>query len=173
VARTRFAPDRGLTTRMLATMILLAVLYVVLVAAISGTDRGGFMGLPFLFAEGRGRPGEISREQLSLAASQADQQYPHHHFVDHVIQEITPQGQVAWEWTTSEHIPVTETPPAWRNEARNVSTSGSWPAAIKALSTPNFADLDRHVYELRQPSGERIEGGKLRRGVPGVNSREA
>jgi hypothetical protein len=32
-----------------------------------GATSGGFTGLPFLFAEGRGRPGEISREQLSLA----------------------------------------------------------------------------------------------------------
>lgn len=35
MARTRFAPDRGLTTRMVATMVLLAVLYVVLVGAIA------------------------------------------------------------------------------------------------------------------------------------------
>ncbi len=34
--------------------------------------------------------------------------------LDHIIQEITPQGTVVWDWTTSEHIPVTETTPAWR-----------------------------------------------------------
>jgi hypothetical protein len=35
VARSKFAPDRGLTVRMVMTMVLLALLYVVLVAAIS------------------------------------------------------------------------------------------------------------------------------------------
>lgn len=34
--------------------------------------------------------------------------------LDHIIQEVTPQGTVAWSWTTSEHIPVTETTTAWR-----------------------------------------------------------
>jgi hypothetical protein len=35
--------------------------------------------------------------------------------IDHIIQEITPQNQVVWSWTTSEHIPVTETSTVWRN----------------------------------------------------------
>ena len=35
MAKTRFRPDRGLTVRMGLTMLLLAVLYVVLVLAIS------------------------------------------------------------------------------------------------------------------------------------------
>ncbi|HXH59592.1 MAG TPA: aryl-sulfate sulfotransferase [Iamia sp.] len=35
-------------------------------------------------------------------------------FVDHVIQEISPQGDVVWSWTTSEHIAIAETPGSWR-----------------------------------------------------------
>jgi heat shock protein HtpX len=45
VARTRFAPDRGLTTRMVATMVLLALLYVVLVAAISLASGAWVLGI--------------------------------------------------------------------------------------------------------------------------------
>ena len=33
---------------------------------------------------------------------------------DHVLQEITPQGAVAWSWTTSQHIPIDETTATWR-----------------------------------------------------------
>ncbi|NDL57268.1 zinc metalloprotease HtpX [Phytoactinopolyspora mesophila] len=45
MARTRFAPDRGLTTRMVATMILLALLYVVIVAAISVASGAWILGI--------------------------------------------------------------------------------------------------------------------------------
>ncbi|WP_129669183.1 zinc metalloprotease HtpX [Phytoactinopolyspora endophytica] len=45
MARTRFAPDRGLTTRMLMTMVLLAVLYVVLVGAISLLSGAWVLGV--------------------------------------------------------------------------------------------------------------------------------
>ncbi|NEE01773.1 zinc metalloprotease HtpX [Phytoactinopolyspora halotolerans] len=45
MARTRFAPDRGLTARMLVTMGLLAVLYVVLVGAISLLSGAWLLGV--------------------------------------------------------------------------------------------------------------------------------
>lgn len=34
--------------------------------------------------------------------------------VDHVLQEVTPSGQVVWSWTASQHLSVTETGPVWR-----------------------------------------------------------
>jgi hypothetical protein len=34
--------------------------------------------------------------------------------VDHILQEVTPQGQVVWSWVTSEHVPVSETSPFWQ-----------------------------------------------------------
>ncbi|MEJ7584790.1 MAG: aryl-sulfate sulfotransferase [Acidimicrobiales bacterium] len=36
--------------------------------------------------------------------------------IDHVVQEITPAGDVIWSWTTADHIPVTETTSDWREE---------------------------------------------------------
>jgi outer membrane protein assembly factor BamB len=38
--------------------------------------------------------------------------------LDHVIQELTPAGQVVWSWRTSDHIPVSETTPEWRGGMR-------------------------------------------------------
>ena len=35
---------------------------------------------------------------------------------DHTLQEVTPQGAVAWSWVTSEHVPVTETTQHWRDQ---------------------------------------------------------
>src|SRR6266511_2030136 len=34
--------------------------------------------------------------------------------LDHVIQEVTPQGNVVWSWRTSDHIPPSETADHWR-----------------------------------------------------------
>ena len=34
--------------------------------------------------------------------------------IDHVIQEVTPQGALVWSWRTSDHIPPAETPDHWR-----------------------------------------------------------
>ncbi|WP_166355954.1 zinc metalloprotease HtpX [Phytoactinopolyspora limicola] len=45
MARTKFAPDRGLTVRMVATMVLLALLYVVLVGAISVASNAWLLGV--------------------------------------------------------------------------------------------------------------------------------
>ncbi len=36
--------------------------------------------------------------------------------VDHIIQEITPTGQVVWSWRTSDHISVDETTQYWRDQ---------------------------------------------------------
>jgi heat shock protein HtpX len=47
--RSRFAPDRGLVTRMVATMFLLGLLYVVLMAVLIGT---GVMPWPFVILLG-------------------------------------------------------------------------------------------------------------------------
>lgn len=33
----------------------------------------------------------------------------------HEVQELTPEGAVVWDWRPEEHIPITETPPRWRN----------------------------------------------------------
>lgn len=56
MARTKFAPDRGLSVRMVITMVLLALLYVVLVVAISAFFGGFWMigiaiGLGVLWAQ--------------------------------------------------------------------------------------------------------------------------
>lgn len=45
MARTRFAPDRGLTTRMVLTMVLLGLLYIVLVVAISLASNAWVLGI--------------------------------------------------------------------------------------------------------------------------------
>ncbi|WP_216844081.1 zinc metalloprotease HtpX [Phytoactinopolyspora alkaliphila] len=45
MARSRFAPDRGLTFRMVLTMVVLAVLYVVLIAAISLATEAWILGI--------------------------------------------------------------------------------------------------------------------------------
>lgn len=45
MARTKFAPDRGLSVRMVMTMVLLAILYVVLVAAISAFSGVWLLGV--------------------------------------------------------------------------------------------------------------------------------
>jgi Arylsulfotransferase (ASST) len=34
--------------------------------------------------------------------------------LDHVLEEIRPDGTVAWSWSTADHIPVTETTARWR-----------------------------------------------------------
>ena len=39
--------------------------------------------------------------------------------IDHVFEEITPQGTVAWSWDTLDHIPVTETTAHWRADSAN------------------------------------------------------
>jgi hypothetical protein len=36
--------------------------------------------------------------------------------LNHVFQELTPQGVPVWQWDTALHIPVTETTPDWRAE---------------------------------------------------------
>ncbi len=36
--------------------------------------------------------------------------------LDHVIQEVTPQGNVVWSWRTSDHIPPSETADHWRSQ---------------------------------------------------------
>lgn len=36
--------------------------------------------------------------------------------INHVFQELTPEGVVVWEWDTSAHIPVSETPEVWREQ---------------------------------------------------------
>lgn len=45
MARTRFAPDRGLSVRMIATMVVLAVLYVVLIGAIGTLTNAWILGV--------------------------------------------------------------------------------------------------------------------------------
>jgi hypothetical protein len=35
--------------------------------------------------------------------------------INHVIQELTPTGQLVWSWDTAAHIPVTETQPIWQS----------------------------------------------------------
>ena len=37
------------------------------------------------------------------------------HVLDHFVQELTPDGDLVWEWSTSDHIPVSETPPQWHD----------------------------------------------------------
>ena len=34
--------------------------------------------------------------------------------IDHIVQEVTPQGVAVWEWRTSDHISIDETAPGWR-----------------------------------------------------------
>ncbi len=34
--------------------------------------------------------------------------------IDHIVQEVTPQGAVVWSWRTSDHIPIDETTAPWR-----------------------------------------------------------
>jgi heat shock protein HtpX len=43
MARTRFAPDRGLTNRMLLTMFMIGLLYVVVVAALLVFLKGAWL----------------------------------------------------------------------------------------------------------------------------------
>jgi hypothetical protein len=34
--------------------------------------------------------------------------------IDHIVQEVTPQGLALWSWRTSDHIPIDETTAPWR-----------------------------------------------------------
>jgi hypothetical protein len=34
--------------------------------------------------------------------------------IDHIVQEVTPQGVALWQWRTSDHIDIDETTPGWR-----------------------------------------------------------
>ncbi|WP_298322839.1 zinc metalloprotease HtpX [Haloactinopolyspora sp.] len=74
MARTRFAPDRGLTTRMVLTMVLLAVLYVVLIGAIAlagfGWVFGVIIGLGVLWAQW------YFSDKIALSAMRARQVSP-------------------------------------------------------------------------------------------------
>lgn len=36
--------------------------------------------------------------------------------LDHILEEVRPNGTVAWSWVTSDHIPVDETTPFWRQQ---------------------------------------------------------
>lgn len=40
--------------------------------------------------------------------------------INHVVEELTPEGGVAWSWDTAANIPPTETTPRWRTTARDV-----------------------------------------------------
>ncbi len=41
----------------------------------------------------------------------------------HEVQELTPEGEVVWRWRPEDDIPITETPPRWRNEFDPVKNS--------------------------------------------------
>ena len=76
---------------------------------------------------------------------------------DHVVQELTPAGDVVWEWVTSEHISVSETTPQWydwilaRPSPHAVYHSNS----VEATST-GFVLSFRHlnaVYHIDRATG--------------------
>lgn len=81
--------------------------------------------------------------------------------LDHVLQEITPAGDVVWEWdaAASGHISVAETDPAWRNVAKVI-----YPGVVDAFhwnsveATPtgylvSFRHLNA-VYHIDRTTGD-------------------
>lgn len=62
--------------------------------------------------------------------------------VNHIIQEVTPVGQVVWSWDTAAHIPVTETGPLWT--LQQVADPGG----------PFSPFADPYHYNSIQPTGD-------------------
>ena len=76
--------------------------------------------------------------------------------IDHVIQEITPAGDVVWSWDAADHISVAETDPQWR--APNLA--GLYDAfhwnSIEATAT-GFVVSFRHlnaIYNIDKATGD-------------------
>jgi hypothetical protein len=93
--------------------------------------------------------------------------------IDHIIQEVTPQGQVVWSWTTSEHISVNETTTAWRNaelaDPGGVLLNDYDPYHYNSIESTgdgflvSFRHLDA-VYKINKATGNIVwkMGGTLR-----------
>ena len=78
--------------------------------------------------------------------------------LDHVFQELTPQGVPVWTWDTNAHIPVSETAPEWIVEQLNDVKNGVYDPwhynAIEPTSDGyifNFRHLDA-AYRISTPT---------------------
>ena len=81
--------------------------------------------------------------------------------IDHVFEEITPQGTVAWSWDTLDHIPVTETTAHWRADSANQHSPYD-PFHYNSVESTgdgfiiSFRHLDA-VYKIDRIRGHRVE----------------
>jgi Arylsulfotransferase (ASST) len=77
--------------------------------------------------------------------------------VNNVFQVITPGGQVIWSWDTSQHIPITETPPTWRAEPEPLTgDTDPWHYNSVEWTGDGFIISFRHLdalYKVDYPSG--------------------
>jgi hypothetical protein len=77
--------------------------------------------------------------------------------VNHVFQELTPQGEVVWEWGAAEHIPVTETTPGpWRRFEVFPGVYDPWHYNSLELDGDGFIISFRHldaVYKVDRSTG--------------------
>jgi hypothetical protein len=77
--------------------------------------------------------------------------------IDHVVEELTPEGSVAWSWDTMDHIPVTETTAHWRGIALNQqSPYDPWHYNAVEDTGDGFILSFRHldaVYKIDKASG--------------------
>lgn len=78
--------------------------------------------------------------------------------LNHVFQELTPAGDLVWEWDTAAHIPVAETTEDWRDQQRSVdpATYDPWHYNSVEDTGDGFIISFRHldaVYKIDKTTG--------------------
>jgi hypothetical protein len=77
--------------------------------------------------------------------------------INHVFQELTPQGSVVWSWDTAAHIPVTETTATWRNDTLNSQNPfDPWHFNSVESTGDGFIISFRHldaIYKINKATG--------------------
>lgn len=80
---------------------------------------------------------------------------------DNVIMEVTPDGTVVWEWSTAEHVPLSQTSPNWKANVTSLGNQNGrgydnyhWNSAdmVGDNVVISFRHLDA-VYEFNKTTG--------------------
>lgn len=81
---------------------------------------------------------------------------------ENIIKEVTPDGTSVWEWSTADHIPLSETSPNWKNNVTQLGNQNGrgydnyhWNSAD--MSGDNVVISFRHldaIYEFNKVTGE-------------------
>jgi Arylsulfotransferase (ASST) len=77
--------------------------------------------------------------------------------INHVVQILSPTGELLWSWDTAAHIPVTETTASWRAEPEPLTgVSDPWHYNSVHWTGDGFLLSFRHldaIYKIDYPSG--------------------